>query len=1075
MTVATLAHLAWAVVLARCSGQDDVVFGTVLLGRLQSGADLSRVVGPCINTLPLRLRLVDVGLAEAARQIQHQLNTLIRFEHTPLELAQRCSGLAAPLVQVLINYRSTADATLASDATSGQLSGVRELTRLDERTHLPVVISLDAHRDELHLSLQSQEPSVAQRLLAHMITTLERLGDALLQTPELPLSRLSSLPDDERHLLLTTCNDTRLPYPANTSIEDLFAAQVQRDSAAIAVETIDEALSYGELNASADALAERLQAQGVGPETIVAVILERSSAMVVAVLGVLKAGGAYLPLDPATPPARRDALLLQARCSHCLDRPEQVWRASAQVRLIHDSAAPRSPHPHARSSSQPSDAGRRLAYINFTSGSTGIPKAVAIEHRSVNRLVINNPPLRFGPGERVLQLAPLAFDAATLEVWGALLNGGTLVVHPPGQPSPAQLALFLQQRRITTLWLTAGLFHLMVEEACEVLQQVPQLVAGGDRLNPDLVRRVLSGLPKGHRLINGYGPTENTTFTCCFAMEHSTSIGGSVPIGRPISNTSVFVLDAQQQPVPVGVVGELYIGGDGLAREYLHDPERTAEQFVWLDGLCSDATAAEGPVPQRLYRSGDLVSWSADGVLLFHGRNDHQIKLRGFRIEPQEIEAQLQQQSGVAQSLVLALPAPAGGKRLIAYVTPQSGSSADLNAEALRQVLTTQLPDVMVPAAVVVLDHFPITANGKVDRQALPAPAQTGSAATDRRFRLDPLAAIVLEIWEAVLGLKDIGADDNFFDCGGHSLAAARVVARLEKRLPTSLSPSDLFRYPTPRALTERLRHNHDRDPENPLVPLRPSGDGIPLFLIHGMFGDVFGFVDVVRQLPSPMPVWGVQMPRSLANGPRLDLESLACHYAACIQRQQPQGPYRLMAGSAGGWIAYAVAGALLEQGVQIDRLILLDTLANPPLRRRTRLRMLQAYGHQRLTRPRDDQRSTIDDLRFILGPRWRRQGLVERFGLGLHARRWLRDDDTDPTLAMVRRFRPPRLPLDIDLLTPHPPDHWSLRFWPDLIDGQLRQHQLFNAHADFFAAEHASTLAQRVDSLLRDATGVSV
>jgi amino acid adenylation domain-containing protein len=730
------------------------------------------------------------------------------------------------------------------------------------------------------------------------------------------------------------------------------------------------------------------------------------------------------------------------RCPLLLERPEQVLDPWEPATRITTSSNPDADGPAATIH----DPGRDLAYICFTSGSTGTPKGVAVEHRAVSRLVINNHALPLGPGDRMLQLAPLAFDAATLEIWGPLLNGGSLVLHPPQQPSAQQLAELLGAQRITTLWLTAGLFHLMVDEQPAALCQVRQLLAGGDRLSPEHVRRLLAAMPDGHVLINGYGPSENTTFTCCHRMDNSSLISTTVPIGTPISNTEVLVLNEALQPLPVGVIGELYIGGDGLARGYLHRPELSAERFILHQG-------------KRLYRSGDLVSWTAQGVLLFHGRNDHQIKLRGHRIEPEEVEAALQALPGVAQALVLSRPDAAGEPQLIGYVV------GDGDGDSLREALRAQLPGPMVPAQVLVLESFPINANGKIDRAALPLPATAGRrpASKDTAFQHDPLGALVLGIWREVLGCQRVEPDDDFFALGGHSLAAARVVARLEKHLPTRLSPADLFHYPTARSLTQRLRHSDDQDPANPLVMLRSGSDQPPLFVVHGMFGDVFGFVDVARNLPEGRPVVGVQMPRALADRPQLSLEALAQHYADSIVRMQPQGPYQLMGGSAGGWVAYAVAAALQQQGQTVDRLILLDTLANARLSRRMRLRMLSRYSWQRLTR--EQQSATLRDLRWILGPRWRRAGLVER--LGPSTRRWLGHDNTDRSLALVRRYKPPRLNIDIDLLTPNPAEHWGLSFWHELISGEVRIQRLLQSHSDFFAPEHAATLARCINALL--------
>jgi enterobactin synthetase component F len=516
----------------------------------------------------------------------------------------------------------------------------------------------------------------------------------------------------------------------------------------------------------------------------------------------------------------------------------------------------------------------------------------------------------------------------------------------------------------------------------------------------------------------------------------------------------------------------LYIGGDGLARGYLHQPEQTAERFI------HDAVLG------RLYRSGDLVSWNREGELQFHGRNDNQIKLRGFRIELEEIETALQTLPTVAQALVLCQGDETGDKQLVGYVVAnedEAKGGSGIDGSTLRQQLNTILPPYMVPSWIMVMESLPINPNGKVDRNALPKPGQarsgqvstlgfTNNDPVDEHFRLDPLGALVLEVWSEVLGCTVFGADDNFFELGGHSLAAAHVVARLEKRLPTKLSPADLFRYPTPRLLTERLRESEDKDPNNPIVTLKEGSEGQPLFVIHGMFGDVFGFVDFARCMPEEQKIYGVQMPRAQVGSKTATVESLASLYGEWIRKIQPEGPYHLMAGSAGGWFAYAVAADLQRANLGARRLILLDTLANPILGKTQRLRMLSAYGRQCLTPALSGSiagGSILNDLHYILGPRWRRQGIVER--LGPLVRPWVVNHNTDYSLALVRRYRPPRLSLDLDLLTPLPTRHWSLSFWPSVVTGEIRIHKQFSRHADFFAREHAQALATTVQALLDD------
>jgi aspartate racemase len=437
---------------------------------------------------------------------------------------------------------------------------------------------------------------------------------------------------------------------------------------------------------------------------------------------------------------------------------------------------------------------RNLAYVIYTSGSTGRPKGTSIEHRSVVRLVKNTNYIELGPDEVFLQFAPISFDASTLELWGSLLNGAKLVVCPAGRLSLEELGRVIRERGVTTLWLTAALFHQMVDTQIESLRGVRQLLAGGETLSVPHVREMLQVIGR-NRLINGYGPTENTTFTCCHVMSADTLIEHTVPIGRPIANTRVYVLDPHLQPVPVGVYGELYIGGDGLAREYLHQPELTAEKFV--PDPFSTAPGA------RLYRTGDLVRWLPEGDIEFLGRIDHQVKIRGYRIELGEIEATLQQHPAVREVVVLGREDVPGDKRLVAYVVAEN-PPADL-VDQLRAHLRASLPEYMVPAAFVTLDALPLTENGKIDRKALPAPDVSAQLKAAYVAPRTPTEEILAGALGEVLGIERVGVEENFFDLGGHSLLAMRVISRVRQALFVELPLRDLFAAPTISRLAARI------------------------------------------------------------------------------------------------------------------------------------------------------------------------------------------------------------------------------------------------------------------------------
>ncbi len=510
--------------------------------------------------------------------------------------------------------------------------------------------------------------------------------------------------------------------------------------------------------------------------------------MIIGLLAILKAGGACVPLDPDSPKERLKYMLGDAAVSVLLTthrlgmytgdpRPVVVRLDTEWDTIARESAE----NPVSGATAD------NLAYIMYTSGSTGTPKGVCVPHRGVVRLVSGTSFARLTSQEVFLQLAPLAFDASTFEIWGCLLNGARLVVFPPHAPSLGELGQVLERYQVTTLWLTAGLFHQMVDSNIQGLRPVKQLLTGGDVVSLPHATRALHEL-RGCRLVNCYGPTEGTTFTSCYAVTDPDHLAGSVPIGRPIANTSVYILDPHLNPVPIGVYGELCIGGDGLAREYLNQPALTSERFIRHP--FSDEPGA------RLYRTGDLARYLPDGNIEFSGRLDHQVKIRGFRIEPGEIEAVLSQHSAVQETVVVARDDVHGDKRLVAYVVPRPEQRPTVSV--LRGFLKSKLPEHMVPSTFMLLDTLPLTANGKVDRQALPGDVGIRPHLVKAFVApSSPAEKALAAIWAQVLGLEQVGIHDNFFELGGHSLLATQVIARLGDALQVELPLCRLFEAPT--------------------------------------------------------------------------------------------------------------------------------------------------------------------------------------------------------------------------------------------------------------------------------------
>ncbi|MGP3983829.1 amino acid adenylation domain-containing protein [Streptomyces sp. KR80] len=607
---------------------------------------------------------------------------------------------------------------------------------------------------------------------------------------------------------MTTTADICEPVRSGTahSVHEHFERHAALVPEATAVSCGTERISYAELNAQANRLARLLRDRGVGRGDNVGICAERSLEVIVALLAVLKAGGGYVALDPRQPRERHRTLLTDAGITVLLTQERLLGGLDglAEETVVLDRLGAAGLDRYSGTDlGLPADPDSP-AYVAYTSGSTGSPKGVVVPHRAVLRLVIEPNFLTVGPDDAVLQFAPLAFDASTLEIWAPLLNGGRLVVFPPYEPTLDQLAETVEQEEVTILWLTAGLFHQMVEGPIHRLSGVRQLLAGGDVLSVAHVNKALAALP-GSRIVNGYGPTENTTFTCCHVMTEPVE-SETVPIGVPITGTQVYVLDEELRPVSGGEAGELYAGGEGVALGYLGRPAQTAERFV---------PDPFGPRPGgRLYRTGDLVRRRPDGTVEFLGRADNQVKIRGFRIEPGEVEAALLARPEIGDAAVVAQQHERSGRRLVAFYVCDQG----ISVPELRRSLGTTLPPYMVPASFVRVTALPLTPNGKVDRTALGrlVTRERPDVGTDYRAPQGEVAEALAAIWGDLMEIDDVGVDDDFFELGGHSLMATRITAEIAALWDVEIRPRDFYENPTVSELAEaveRLRGTEGMTP----------------------------------------------------------------------------------------------------------------------------------------------------------------------------------------------------------------------------------------------------------------------
>ncbi|WP_042368094.1 non-ribosomal peptide synthase/polyketide synthase [Streptacidiphilus neutrinimicus] len=768
LTVSTVLQGAWALLLARSGGTADVVFGTTVSGRPAELPGVDTMTGMFINTVPTRVRVPETGVLSWLRSLQEQQSDARPHDWLALPRIQSVSGVPAgeTLFDSMVVFENYPVDESAADRTGVRVEGVRA----EDATTFP--LCLRAHlADRLGFDL-AYDPALFDR------ATVERAGDrlaALLTAIAESLDDhgevrdLTALTPDDSALLARWNATARRAAPASPVA--VFAEQARRTPDAVAVQDGPRRLTYRRLDAWSDRLAARLRADGLAPEGRVALLLERSAELVVAQLAVLKAGGAYLPVDTRAPEERRLALLAEAGVAARLTAA-QVAAAEA------DPAATRA------AVADPD----RLAYVMFTSGSTGTPKAVAVRHRDIASLATDS---RFADGvcDRVLLHSPVAFDAATFEVWAPLLTGGRVVVAPEGPVDAAVLRRLRADGGLTAAWLTAGLFRLLAQDAPECLAGLRQVWTGGDTVPAAAVRRVLAACP-GLTVVDGYGPTEATTFTTSCAFADAAAVPDTLPIGRPLDDMRVHVLDARLRPVPPGSPGELYAAGEGVARGYLGRPGETAARFV---------ADPSGPPGARMYRTGDLARRRTDGTVEFLGRADDQVKIRGFRVEPGEAEAALAAHPGVTDVAVIAREDRPGARRLVAYVVGPDAHDDD----GLREFARRSLPDYLVPSAFVPLVSLPLSGNGKVDRAALPAPQADPDGGRPRTEPRTDGERRTADVFAEVLGVERPGVEDDFFRLGGDSLLSIRLASRLAEEFGAPLSPRAVFTHPTPAALAE--------------------------------------------------------------------------------------------------------------------------------------------------------------------------------------------------------------------------------------------------------------------------------
>ncbi|MFF5176366.1 amino acid adenylation domain-containing protein [Micromonospora sp. NPDC000089] len=914
--------------LTRLGAGTDIPIGTPVAGRTDEALD--DLVGCFLNTVVVR---IDTSGNPTFRELLSRVRdtSLAAYEHqdVPFERVVEAvnpprSAGRNPLFQIMqqVTFEGASSLDLP-DARASRLSAFQDREKFDLSLTLSAQATTDGKPGSLEAFIRFAvdlfDAATVRRLFARMV----RLLESVVADPGQSLNDVDLLDAEERTRILTDWNNTATPVPEG-SVVQWFAAQAARTPDTIAVVSDGAAMSYGELEARANQLAQLLLSRGVESEAVVGLCLPRGLEMVTAILAVWKSGGCYLPIDPAFP---------KERITYLLDDSSVEWVVSTEAvgreLPLGQSAliAVDAPETVAALAGCVTDApsvsvaSAALAYVIYTSGSTGRPKGVAITHGALANYVASVPS-RVGwgaAGGRYALLQPQATDLGNTVVFASLATGGQLhILTAEAVTDPSAVAEYLASHRIDYVKVVPS--HLTALASAGGMPQVlpgTSLVLGGEAAPPGLVQDLLAAA--GERCVfNHYGPTETTIGVATARLTAQSCVAGVVPIGAPIANTRLFVLDGALHPVPPGTVGELYIAGDGLARGYLNRPDLTAERFV----------ACPFEPGSRMYRTGDRVRWTHDGQIVFTGRADDQLKIRGFRVEPGEVRAVLLSHPGVAQAAVIGRPDASGDMRLIAYLVPTGDDPGENGAlpPLVRGFLAQRLPAHMVPAAVMVLDQLPMTGNGKLDPSALPVPdhAAGGLSGGEPSTLQEKL---ICGLFAEVLGRGQVGVDDNFFDLGGHSLLAVRLIGGLRTTFDSDLSVRAVFEAPTPRRLARYLVTGGLPQAFDMLYPIRAAGSRTPLFCMHSGGGLSWVYSGLLRHLDADIPLYGLQSLAMTSSGRRPGtLVEMARDYVRHIRSVQASGPYQLIGWSLGGVLAHEAAVQLQEAGEEVSLLGILDT-----------------------------------------------------------------------------------------------------------------------------------------------------
>jgi len=913
--------------LSRYSQQTDVVFGATVSGRPPTIVGVQSMVGLFINTVPVRVQILpETELLGLLKDLQAQQVESEQFSYCSLVEIQGVSDVnrGTSLFESIVVFENyPVDSAVVEDDSSLTLDNFQAI----EHTSYPLTIIVAVAAEQLWMKVSYDagrfEHQTIRRMLGHFITMLS----AIVANPQQKISQLPLLTASEQQQLLVEWNRTQVDYACDQCIHELFEEQVARTPDAVALVYENQQLTYGELNSRANQLAHYLRSLGVGADVLVGLCVERSVSMIVGLLGILKAGGAYVPLDPEYPTERLRFLLEDAQVRVVLTQQHLVEKLqNHQARVVYLDTHWETIANNSDSNPLKDATSKNLAYVIYTSGSTGLPKGVLVNHNHVTRLFAATQSwYNFNSQDVWTLFHSYAFDFSVWEIWGALLYGGRLVVVPYlVTRSPESFYELLSQESVTILNQTPSAFRLLIL-AQQSIANVGKLnlrlvIFGGESLEINSLQpwfeRHGDQCPE---LVNMYGITETTVHVTYRPLSKGDLNSTVSVIGRPIGDLQVYLLDEHLQPVPIGVPGQMYVGGAGVTGGYLNRPELTAQRFIphpFHTSSCGE----------RLYKTGDLARYLPNGELEYLGRMDNQVKIRGFRIELGEIEALLGQHELVQASVVIPREQTTDDQRLVAYVVPHPEQIPTVSE--LRTFLKEKLPDYMVPSAIVILESLPLTANGKVDRRALSVPSNLTGSDTFVSPR-NTVELQLVQIWSQILKVDLVGVKDNFFDKGGHSLLALYLMTQIKQQFGKEIPLAMLFQHPTIEEFASVVQKYTDHSSWSPLVAIQPIGSNPPLFCIPGAGGFPFYLYNLARCLGPDQPFYSFQAQDPNGEFATISkVEDIAAHYIQAMQAVQPQGPYFLGGHSFGGKVVFEMAQQLLRQGQVVALVAILDTTA---------------------------------------------------------------------------------------------------------------------------------------------------